>query len=206
MKNMQIAGTGNSRFMKSAIPETATWEEFRDMLRAGTFAFDFNGVNEAGIAEKGTPYDVDNVLSDSTAELLGGGPNMVPNQAFLALKNLIDNLTPGKIGASAIASGSYVGTGTNAQTKTITVGFKPRFAMIAENGFGFAASKASSTADGNLHDVIIWCEGISTVDTTAGFGGDEIAFTQTDTGLKLKAADSTEFNAASTIYYYVLFG
>lgn len=156
--------------------------------------------------QEGTPLNKNSLLKDTTAALLGGGADMVPDEAFVALKNLIDNLTPGKIGASAIASGSYVGTGTNAQTKTITVGFKPRFAMIAENGFGFAASKASSAADGNLHDVIIWCEGISTVDTTAGFGGDEIAFTQTDTGLKLKAADYTEFNAASTIYYYVLFG
>lgn len=158
------------------------------------------------VTEEGTFLNVDSLLKEATAALLGGDANMVPDEALVALKNLIDNLTPGKIGASAIASGSYVGTGANAQTKTITVGFKPRFAMIAENGFGFAASKASSAADGNLHDVIIWCEGISTVDTTAGWVGDEIAFTQTDTGLKIKSAEYAEFNAASTTYYYVLFG
>lgn len=82
MKNMQIAGTGNSRFMKSAISETATWEEFRAMLRAGTFAFDFNGINEAGITEKGTPYNVDSVLKTFTAEQFGNGDEMVPDDAF----------------------------------------------------------------------------------------------------------------------------
>lgn len=128
MKNMQIAGTGNSRFMKSAISETATWEEFRAMLRAGTFAFDFNGINEAGITEKGTPYDVDSVLKDTTAALLGGDSSMVPDEALVALKNLIDGITPAGIGAGQVQAFSYAGTGQNgsANPTSITFGFAPK--------------------------------------------------------------------------------
>ena len=62
MKNMQIAGTGNSRFLKSALTAATTWEEARSMLIAGTFPIDLAGINEAGVLTKGTPYDVDSVL------------------------------------------------------------------------------------------------------------------------------------------------
>lgn len=131
MKNMQIAGTGNSRFMKSAISETTTWEEFREMLRAGTFAFDFNGINEAGITEKGTPYDVDSVLKDTTAELLGGDSSMVPDEALVALKGFIDGITPSGLGAAAVEYGSYTGKGSG--TITLTFKNKPKIVIVKGN-------------------------------------------------------------------------
>lgn len=133
MKNMQIAGTGNSRFMKSAISETATWEEFRAMLRAGTFTFDFNGINEAGITEKGTPYNVDSVLKDATAVLLGGDSSMVPDEAFVALVNLIKNLDAVSVGAARVVSGSYTGTG--AKEKTLTADFDIKFAFVGRREY-----------------------------------------------------------------------
>lgn len=90
MKDSEILGSGNSRYMKSAISETATWEEFRAMLRAGTFPFDFNGINEAGFTQVGDALNKNNLLKDATAALLGGDSSMVPDEALVVLKLLAD--------------------------------------------------------------------------------------------------------------------
>lgn len=205
MKNMQIAGTGNSRFMKSAIPETATWEEFLEMLRAGTFAFDLNGINEAGITERGTPYDVNSVLKDSTAELLGGDSSMVPDEAFVALKAL------GDIGASAaqIKAGSYVGTG--AATFNLTLGGKPKFLVICPNKFKFPEHQVNNDLTIALY------AGQTThqlVSSNSRYVNDHfVDFTPTATGMTVKGhginhnnnnavINSTLMNTSGTTYYY----
>lgn len=193
MKNMQIAGTGNSRFMKSAISETATWEEFRDMLRAGTFAFDFNGINEAGITEKGTPYDVDSVLKDSTAALLGGDANMVPDEALVALKNLIDSLTAEKVGAAMVASGSYTGTGKYGASNPckLTFGFDPKFVavcMYTDRPYYFIWVKGlAKTASFN-----IYASGLSKVgDITFNLSGNTFSWYSNDALGQLNASGKT---------------
>lgn len=142
MKNMQIAGTGNSRFMKSEIPETATWEEFLEMLRAGTFAFDLNGINEAGITERGTPYDVNSVLKDSTAELLGGDSSMVPDEAFVALKALFDNANSNANSRAEVVTGSYTGTSesSSANPKVLTFSAPPKVVFISPKTSSSTAS------------------------------------------------------------------
>ena len=89
MKNMQIAGTGNSRFLKSALTAATTWEEARSMLIAGTFPIDFNGLNDAGVVEKGTPYDVSSVLKDATTYLYGKDPTAVPDDIFALIPGLL---------------------------------------------------------------------------------------------------------------------
>lgn len=93
MKDFVSLGNGDSRYMKSAISADATWEQFRDMLRNGTFAFDLNGINPAGIAEQGTSLSKDNLLSDETAEMLGFQPDDDPtvNDAFQRTDKRIKN-------------------------------------------------------------------------------------------------------------------
>lgn len=70
MKNFEAKGTGNSRFLKSAIPEGMTWTEALALLRAGTFPVDFAGFNPEGIVEQGTLLNKANLLQDRTAEAL----------------------------------------------------------------------------------------------------------------------------------------
>lgn len=48
MKDGIINGNGDSRFLKSAIESSTTWDEFRAMLIAGTAPIDLNGINEDG--------------------------------------------------------------------------------------------------------------------------------------------------------------
>ena len=71
MKDIIVKGTGNSRYLKSAIDESVTWEQFRDMLIAGTAPIDLNGINEEGFLEQGTPLGKETLLSDCS-EGIGG--------------------------------------------------------------------------------------------------------------------------------------
>lgn len=87
MKDMVPKGTGNSRFLRSSIPEGITHEELVALLRAGTFPVDFAGLNPDGIATQGSAYNKANVLPDSLCNLLGLSTSAEPKDAFSALYN-----------------------------------------------------------------------------------------------------------------------
>lgn len=79
--------------------------------------------------QEGTPLHKATLLKDSTAALLGGGADMVPDDALVALKVLIDGLTPAKIGASHIVHGTVAGTATN--TVVVNVPFYPQLIFVS---------------------------------------------------------------------------
>lgn len=93
MKDFTPKGTGDSRYLKSAIPANTTWEQMRTLLRNGTFPFDFNGVNPAGISEMGMVLNKENLLNDDTADLLGFKSEDDPtvNDAFRQVDRRIKN-------------------------------------------------------------------------------------------------------------------
>ena len=70
MKNFEAKGTGNSRLLKSSIPEGMTWPEALALLRQGSFPVDFAGFNPEGIKEQGTLLNKASLLQDRTAEAL----------------------------------------------------------------------------------------------------------------------------------------
>lgn len=70
MKNFEAKGTGNSRFLKSAIPEGMSWPEAVALLRQGAFPIDLAGFNPEGIEEQGTLLNKANLLQDRTAQAL----------------------------------------------------------------------------------------------------------------------------------------
>lgn len=107
MKDMKIKGTGNSRFLKSNIPAGTTIEQLVAMLNAGTFPFDFNGVNAEGIEEMGSALNKGNLLPDDVAELLGitiEDPQV--KDAFQALKEYAE-LGKWELLAEYNVAGSY---------------------------------------------------------------------------------------------------
>lgn len=90
MKDMIPKGTGNSRKLKSSLSTGTTWEQALEMLRAGTFPIDLNGLNADGIQQEGTALNKANLLSDDTASALGlsGDPTVDD-----ALEKLQTNIT-----------------------------------------------------------------------------------------------------------------
>ena len=87
MKDSILKGTGNSRFLKSDIPEGTSWADALAMLQAGTFPIDFNGINAEGFQQVGTPLNKANLLKDATAAQIGLPPSTTPDGMFQALGN-----------------------------------------------------------------------------------------------------------------------
>lgn len=86
MQNGIIKGQGNSRYLKSGIGSSTTWEQFLASLIAGTLPIDLNGINEDGWDQLGTPLNKATLLSDSTeTELFGDAQNRTVDQAFMGL-------------------------------------------------------------------------------------------------------------------------
>lgn len=121
MQDEIIKQTGNSRYMKSNIAANATWEQVRDLLRAGTFPFDFNGKNPAGIAQVGTDLSKANLFSDDVAKLFDLSGTSATVNAALAK-------------ATKIKTGTYAGTGTQGKNTptSIPCPFTPILAIINE--------------------------------------------------------------------------
>lgn len=71
MQDQVIKGTGNSRYLKSSIPEDITLSELVAMLRAGTFPIDFNGLNEEGIQTLGTPLNTATLVNAAVGQAFG---------------------------------------------------------------------------------------------------------------------------------------
>lgn len=90
MKDSILKGTGNSRFLKSAVPAGTSWADALAMLQAGTFPIDFNGINNAGFQQVGTPLNKANLLKDVTALTLGLTGDAVPNDMFNVLAHAGD--------------------------------------------------------------------------------------------------------------------
>lgn len=90
MKDSILKGTGNSRFLKSAVPAGTSWADALAMLQAGTFPIDFNGINNAGFQQVGTPLNKANLLKDATALTLGLTGDATPNDMFDALAHAGD--------------------------------------------------------------------------------------------------------------------
>lgn len=82
-----LKGTGNSRFLKSAVPAGISWADALAMLQAGTFPIDFNGINAEGFQQVGTPLNKANLLKDATAAQIGLPPSTTPDGMFQALGN-----------------------------------------------------------------------------------------------------------------------
>ena len=82
-----LKGTGNSRFLKSAVPAGTSWADALAMLQAGTFPIDFNGINTEGFQQVGTPLNKANLLKDATAAQIGLPPSTTPDGMFSALAN-----------------------------------------------------------------------------------------------------------------------
>lgn len=115
-----LKGTGNSRFLKSAVPAGTSWADALAMLQAGTFPIDFNGINTEGFQQVGTPLNKANLLKDATAAQIGLPPSTAtPDDAFKILAGILG------ITYVVASSGATVTAQSGSDTKT---------AVAASNG------------------------------------------------------------------------
>lgn len=90
MKDFIQRGSGDSRYLKTSLPPETSWAQALALLREGKFPMDLAGMNPAGWLQLGTLLSKSNLLRDETAQLLGLTPDAVPDDAFRAIKGLIE--------------------------------------------------------------------------------------------------------------------
>lgn len=136
-----ILRTGNSRWMKSAIPEDITHEELVALLRAGTFPFDLNGINEAGWRQLGQALNKASLLTDDTeTSIWGSTGDYTVDEALAKLRALITTAQGTADGGARILTGSYIGSGTNGPDNPTSLSFSalPKFLYIKDTSDSYA--------------------------------------------------------------------
>lgn len=114
-----IAGTGNSRYLRTSISASTTWEEALTMLRAGTFPIDLAGINLSGFTTLGTALNSDTLLKSAIITALGLEADATPSDAWEAVLARIDNAAP-KTDTITLASASWSGSDPYTQTVTLS--------------------------------------------------------------------------------------
>lgn len=170
MQDFVPLGTGNSRSLKSSISAGTTWEQALEMLRNGTFPIDIGAVNDAGVAQKGTPLNMASLLAASVAAKYGKGAEAVPSEIFdiLSKAALVGEdgglVTPGGylVGLSAVF-GSYTGTGVYGSSSvtdrwtSITFGGTPLLLIVSYKNTGLIpAASVLGWSKG-----LVWYEGVT---------------------------------------------
>ena len=120
MIDSKLAGTGNSRFLKSVSNFKTlypTYDDFVAALVTGTLPIDLNGINPDGWTQQGTPLNKANLLSDDVANGLGLTDDATPNGAFNAIisakgkSNGFATLdSSGKVPSNQLPSMNYIPT------------------------------------------------------------------------------------------------
>ena len=132
MRNSIANGNGDSRYMKSAIPENITHEELVSLLRDGRFPFDFNGINPEGFAQMGHGLTKENLLNDDTETIIwGNAADRTVSQAFYKL-------------AMAI----YAGDGMILDISVITDSGEPIPGVLVEGVYDSGANIIYTDAEG----------------------------------------------------------
>ncbi len=167
----------------------------------------FNGTDYDTLYPKTIASQVDGVynktetLSATTAALLGGNETMVPDEAFVALKSLINGISASSIGAARIELGNYTGTGANAETAiTLTFSFKPKVVIVAGPAGTaiFMQGAVSSKTD------------VGSGDTGAPVYGTSVTLTWSGNSVTWKGKSAIKgeniLNKNGVKYYYVTIG
>ena len=122
-----IAGTGNSRYLRTSLPASTTWEDALTMLRAGTFPIDLAGINLDGFATLGTALNSDTLLKSAVITALGLSENATPSDAWEAALALID--------AKADANSVVTGLSYDGATKTLSATINGASVTVATFNF-----------------------------------------------------------------------
>ena len=113
MVDSVIAGTGNSRYLRTSLSASTTWEDALTMLRAGTFPIDLAGINLAGFTTLGTALNSATLLKSAVITALGLDADATPSDAWDAVIALISE--------KADADSTVTSVAYNSSTHKLTV-------------------------------------------------------------------------------------
>lgn len=133
MNDTVIKGTRNSRSILGGLDIPDDPAEAIALLKSTGWPIDLGQLNPLGCLQIGTPYDKQNVLSDDTAEFLGGDNSMTPNSAFKILAKF-------RLAAEYKTPGSYTFTAGADVTDVLAI-------VISGGGGGGLNSQNTTSGD-----------------------------------------------------------
>lgn len=145
MRDLEIKGTGNSRYIKSSVPASTTFDEFLTMLRAGNLPIDLMGLNTAGIiTQSPSAYNKANVLPEDVCELMSlDATTSEPDDAFRYLA-LMQASVYGKIVITVTSNGLPLsGVTFTLGSNTLTTDANGKASVILPPG-GYTANFTST--------------------------------------------------------------
>lgn len=210
MQDFIPKGNGNSRSLKSSIPDGTTWEQALEMLRNGTFHIDIGPVNDEGVSQRGSPVNKNTLLKDSTAGLFQLGADAVPDEVLQILSKAavvgedgtlvsITDKLPLSFGKAIY--GQYTGNGNPENSVKISTPFHPRFCFLAKNNFNDYGFNGGADNSGRLY----WVSGVTKarIGFKNEYSSETITFSESDTGLNISG---TPVNQNSTKFFYFIAG
>lgn len=164
MKDSIIKGTGNSRKLRTSLPEGTTWEEALQLLISGEFPIDLAGINPDGFDVVGTPLNVQNLLSPEVVTLLGlDSENATVSDALKALRNPLHMYRT-----------NYIGDGTTANnTRTFQVPGQPVVLFIVRQNTNadvwrsYLGMRTAIYGTGSVQSSITWSSSVVSVNIAA---------------------------------------
>ncbi len=208
MKDTIINDTGNSRYLKSAIPADISHEELVAQLRAGTFPVDIKGLNPEGVQQTGTPVSTQTLLAPETAEALNlSQDDPTPNDAFAKMIGAAFATSDGNVvdinGNSVlpISVGSYAGT--DEKIFTLTFDFIPKIVYIQNNSTSNSQdyAKRAGVCINPMDSVMVTTYGQYSAPTSS------IQTSWSGKALTLgKSGNTNNFNSLDYTYYYLAIG
>ena len=203
-----IAGTGNSRYLRTSISASTTWEDALTMLRAGTFPIDLAGINISGFTTLGTALNSDTLLKSAIITALGLEADATPSDAWEAVLALIatkqDTLTfdntPTSGSSNPVTSGGVYTAIENADTKTASITLASS-SWSGSNPYTQTATISGYTMTANTR-VDITCD-YSTINSLAQDGVSTI-YAENNSGTitvyAVGAAPTSNITVTATIY------
>lgn len=132
MKDGIIKNTGDSRYIKSVgdfLSRYPTYESFAAAMATGRIPVDFDGINESGWVQVGTPINKANTLPEDVVSSLGltaSDPTIADALRSIATKNEQ---------SLKIEIGSYYGTGATSTQTVVKINstFTPYIVVVARD-------------------------------------------------------------------------
>lgn len=199
MQDAIIAGTGNSRYLRSIsdfLTQYPTYSDFAAALVNGTLPIDLNGINDSGFTVVGTPLDKATLLDDQTSEAISAmltsyaaSPD-TPNEAMALLTQIVGE----NIQLETLA---YSGNGNYGQSSPNTITFTRRPKMV-----WIWATSNSTAMEVTLRSPFVY-KSFGKVASEYYYGDDfqEILYTWNENTLSWYATtDTYQFNTSGASY------
>ena len=161
--------------------------------------------------QEGDPLCKDTLLKDATAALLGGDETMVPDEALVILKTLVDSANELANSKEMAISGSYVGTGQHgasdpAYYNSLTFDFEPKLVLVFTSKMQWLLFARISDTRGEILKCVSDGAGNVGYGANCSFDGNTVRWASGSAAYDDSKNALHQMNTSGSTYRYYAFG